>query len=153
MWLPWPLPDRWLVTGFAYAGDEHTGARACAVACSGPAPLGGPGEMVLVAEEPGVGLGATYAGLPGPDPGEGFGGGAPHAKLHIRGHPAPLWSIDSGSDRAVFVGEAMGQWLWAVLWPAAAGVLFLERVELTDLRDAGHELDLPYGALSPRIAM
>lgn len=151
VWLPWPLPDRWVVAGCAYAGDERTGARACALACSGPAPLGGPGDLVLVAEEPGVGLGAYYAGLPGPDPGEGFDRGPPHAKVHGHGHPVPLWSVDSGPDRAVFAGEAKGLWLWALLWPAAAGVLLVEEVRLVDLSDVGHEPDLPYGPLSPRL--
>ena len=63
VWLPWPLPAGWLVTGFAGAGDERTGTRACAVALSGPNPLGGPAEMLVVAEEPGIGLGAALAGL------------------------------------------------------------------------------------------
>ena len=70
IWLPWPLPPGWLVTGFAGAGDERSGTRGCAVAVSGPNPVGGPGEMVLVSEELGVGLGARFAGLDGPDPGE-----------------------------------------------------------------------------------
>lgn len=150
LWLPWPLPDRWLVTGFARAGDERSGARACALALSGPAPLGGPADMVLVAEEPGVGLGARYAGLVGPDPGEGFGRGLPYAKMYAHGHPVPLWSVQAGADRAAFAGEALACWLWVVLWPAHAGLLLLEYLELLDLRDAGH-LDIPYGALSPRI--
>lgn len=152
VWLPWPLPAGWLVTGFAYAGDERHGGRACAVALSGPAPLGGPGEMILVAEEPGLGLGARYACLPGPDPGEGFDlATTPDAKLYVRGHPTPLWIVDAGADRAAFVGEAMGNWLWAVLWPASAGLLLLEEVCLRDLRDHDQELDLPYGAVSPRL--
>lgn len=48
--------------GGASAGDERTGARATAVALAGPSPLGGPADLVLVAEEPGVGLGARLAG-------------------------------------------------------------------------------------------
>src|SRR5262245_39860322 len=48
IWVPWPLPPGWLVTGFADAGDERTGALAVAVALSGPAPLGGPADLVLV---------------------------------------------------------------------------------------------------------
>ena len=39
------------------------------MACTGPGPLGGVGELILVAEERGVGLGARYAGIDGPDPG------------------------------------------------------------------------------------
>src|SRR4029077_14107598 len=49
VWLPWPLPLGWLVAGFAGAGDERTGVRACAVALAGPNPLGGPADMVVVA--------------------------------------------------------------------------------------------------------
>jgi hypothetical protein len=153
LWSPWPLPKGWLVTGIAHAGDERTGPRAVAVACSGPAPLGGMGEAVLVAEEPGIGLGAHYAGLPGPDPGMLGDGTAPHAKVHAAGHPTPLWWVESAPDRAVYVGEALGCWLWAVLWPGeAAGPLLLEDLILSDLREHGAELELlPLGAQSPRI--
>jgi len=152
VWLPWPLPVGWLVSGFADAGDERTGARACAVALSGPAPLGGPGEMVLVAEEPGVGMGAWYAGLAGPDPGPAvFDGTAPQARVRYRGHEWPLWHIDTESDRAAYAGEAMGTWLWAIFWPAAAGTLAVEDLELRDLRDPDQDLDLPFGAPSPRL--
>jgi hypothetical protein len=151
LWLPWPLPHGWLLTGIAYAGDQRTGARATAVACSGPNPLGGIGELVLVAEEMGVGLGARYAGLPGPDPGS-LPMGEPHAKVHNGGHPMHLWSIDTTPDRAVYVGEAGGNWLWAVLWPESAATLLLEDLELADLREVGHEIELlPFGALSPRL--
>ena len=50
VWLPWPLPAGWLVAGFAGAGDERTGTCACAVALSGPNPVGGPADMLVVAE-------------------------------------------------------------------------------------------------------
>jgi hypothetical protein len=150
VWLPWPLPQGWLVTGFAYAGDERTGALATVVACSGPSPLGGAGELLLVAEEPGIGLGARYAGLPGPDPGDGLGVGAPHAKIEAAGHPTALWCLDA-PQAATYVGEAKGNWLWAVLWPESAGVLLLEDLHLRDLRSYQPLPDLPYGALSPRL--
>ena len=71
VWLPWPLPPGWLVSGFTGAGDERTGARASAVALSGPNPLGGPADLLIIAEEPGVGLGAGLAGLPAPIPATG----------------------------------------------------------------------------------
>ena len=150
VWLPWPLPQGWVVTGFTYAGDQRSGAVATVVACSGPAPLGGAGELLLVAEEPGIGLGARYAGLHGTDPGGDFGSGAPHAKVEAAGHPTPLWCLDA-PDAAVYVGEAKGQWLWSILWPANAGVLLLEDVHLRDLRSDPVLPDLPYGALSPRL--
>src|ERR1700709_696168 len=67
-WVPDPMPRDWAVTGLAWGGEP--GARALVVACAGPAPLGGSAELVLAAEEPGVGLGCGYAGLPGVDPGD-----------------------------------------------------------------------------------
>lgn len=105
--------------------------------------------MVLVAEEPGIGLGAYFADLAAPDPGRGFDAGVPHARVEALGHPLPLWSVDAGPERAVYVGEALACWLWIVLWPASAGVLMLEDLTLIDLREVGHDFELPYGELSP----
>lgn len=152
VWLPWPLPRGWLVTGLASAGDERTGARATAVACSGPAPLGGVGELLIVAEEPGVGLGARLAGLEGPDPGRVPDLLPADAKVHAAGHPTALWALEGPGDRAVYVGEALGCWLWAVLWPESAGFLLIDDFVLTDVREAAAGLDVPFGALSPRLA-
>ena len=151
LWSPWPLPKGWLVTGLAQAGDERTGARATVVACTGPAPLGGIGELILVAEEPGVGLGARFGGLDGPDPGAVPLDQPAHAKVHAAGHPTAMWALTEVSDRAVYVGEALGCWLWAVLWPETAGFLLIDEFVLTDLRDASLELEMPFGALSPRL--
>ncbi|TDC70850.1 DUF6758 family protein [Streptomyces hainanensis] len=154
VWMPWPLPVGWLFTGVACAGDDRSGGRATVVACSGPGPLGGPGEMLLIAEELGVGLGARYAGVAGPDPGPRLRVDAPpQIKVLAAGRPTPLWQVaDAPEDRAVFAGEAMGLWLWAVIWPEQAGILMYDEMVLTDLRDAGSELELvPCGALSPRL--
>jgi hypothetical protein len=154
VWMPWPLPVGWLFTGVASAGDDRTGGRATAVACSGPAPLGGVGELVLVAEELGVGLGARYAGIEGPDPGPHLDvGKPPQTKVLAAGRPTPLWLISGTPEgRAVFAGEACGLWLWAVVWPEQSGLLMYDELVLTDLRDAGAEVDLlPCGALSPQI--
>jgi hypothetical protein len=148
--LPWPLPGGWLVTGFAGAGDDRTGTRACVVALSGPNPVGGPGDLLVVCEEPGVGLGAWLAGLPGPDPGEGFPAGRPHGQVGFGHHEFPLWHVDA-PGRAAFAGEMLGNWLWLVLWPDTAGVLLMEPLSLRDLRDPGQNLDLPFGAPSPRL--
>jgi hypothetical protein len=153
VWLPWPLPTGWLVTGFARAGDERSGARACVVALSGPNPLGGPADMLVVAEEPGVGLGAWLAGLAGPDPGQGFASMSPYASVQYGGHEFPLWQVEV-AERAAFAGEALGNWLWVVLWPDSAGVLLVESLIVRDLRDPGQapqDLDVPFGALSPRL--
>jgi hypothetical protein len=151
VWVVWPLPPSWLVTGFVQVGDERTGLRASGVALSGPALLAGPADMLVIAEEPGIGLGCHFAGLDGPDPGEVSRASAPHAKMSVLGHPVPLWAVDAAPDRAAYVGEAMGSWLWVVLWPADSGALMLEGPELCDLREPGMEIDLPYGAFCPRL--
>lgn len=151
LWVPVRMPPGWLVSGVGQAGDERSGARATVLSCSGPAPLGGPADLVLVAEEPGVGLGARFAGLTGPDPGPEVTAGPPAAKVEAAGHPTPLWGLPV-PDRAAFVGEAGGLWLWAVLWPAAAGLLLLEDPVLLDLREAAPESALEFGSLSPRLA-
>ena len=150
VWLPWPLPIGWLVTGFAGAGDDHTGCHACVVALSGPNPVGGPADMLLISEEPGVGLGARFAGIAGPDPGEGFATGTPHAFVSFGLHEFPLWHV-AAPDLAAFAGEVLGNWLWIVLWPDTAGVLMVEALSLRDLRDPGQDLDLPFGPRSPRM--
>jgi hypothetical protein len=146
-WLPWPLPGGWLVAGFAGAGDERSGSRACVVALSGPNPVGGPADMLLISEEPGVGLGARFAGITGPDPGEGFAIGPPHAVVSFGHHEFPLWHV-AAPERAAFAGEVLGNWLWIVLWPDTAGMLLVEVLSLRDLRDPGQELDLPFGLRS-----
>ena len=150
VWLPWPIPLGWLVTGFTGAGDDRSGTRGCAVALSGPNPVGGLGEMLIVSEEPGLGLGAGLAGLAGPDPGEGFAAGPPHALVQFGHHEFPLWSVES-PGAAVFAGEVLASWLWIILWPDTAGTLMLEPLPLRDLRDPGQETDVPFGALSPRL--
>lgn len=134
LWVPWPSPPEWATTGLAVAGDPDRPACATAVAGTGPAPLGGMAELVLVAEELGTGLGSGYAAMSGPDPG-GLITGLPSASVRIDGHALPLWSVPTREDRCVYVGEALGLWLWAVLWPAEAGVLLLEDLVLHDLRE------------------
>lgn len=152
-WVPWPLPAGWLVTGFAEVGDDRSGIRATVVALSGPSLTQGPADLLIIAEEPGIGLGAAFAGLSGTDPGVGFGEGPPHAKIEVRGHPAALWCAGAAPDRAVYVGEALGNWLWVVIWPPEAGYLItLSEFSLRDLRDHDQTLDLPFGAFSPRLA-
>jgi hypothetical protein len=147
IWMPVPLLAGWTVTGIGYAGDERTGGRATALACSGPAPLGGVADLLLVAEELGVGLGAGLAGLPSADPGPNVSA-PPAAKIEAAGHPTALWSLPAPDDRSVFVGEAKGFWLWAILWPAAAGYLLAEHVTVHDLREHT-PADLVVGAPSP----
>ncbi len=156
VWIPWPLPAGWVMSGLRVAGDEHTGPVATVLACSGPNPLGvEPGEelsadLLLVAEQPGVGLGAHLAGLESLDPGSAVGTGAPHLMLVADGHDPPVGALDVEGP-AVYVGEGAGVWLWAIARPPSGAVVLLEQFELRDVRDADQHLDLPYGALSPRL--
>jgi len=152
IWCPWPPPMDWLVTGVGWVGDEGSGAHATVTACSGPSPVeGGPADILLIAEEPGVGLGARFAGIDGIDPGEllaEVGRTPPHAKVRTHGWPMPLWNIPAAADRSVYVGEAMGLWLYAVAWPASAGWVYAEDIVLHDLVESVPDA-LVYGAPSP----
>lgn len=134
LWLPDPMPLGWQLSGLAAAGDSRSRLRATVAACQGPAPLGGDGEWLIVAEEPGIGLGAGYAGstlgaLPAPTT-----AGSP-AKIGVRGHPLSLWPVaDTSHDRSAYVGEAAGVWLWLISFPADAGYVLLEDLAVTDVR-------------------
>ena len=133
-WMPYPSLIGWTVSGFGHCGDDARGTRASAVCFSGPNPLGGPVDLLLIAEEPGVGLGAHFAGLDGMDPGDVFGTPA-DAHIEADGHACPLWAVPCAEDRVAYVGEALGLWLWVVTWPPAASVLLLDQLKCTDLRD------------------
>jgi hypothetical protein len=152
LWSPLPLLGGWTLGGAGTVTDDKPGrARATVTAFAGPSPLGGPADLVLVAEEPGTGLGAHVAGHPELDPGD-CASGPPDAKVVAGGHATALWRCASADDRVAFVGEASGVWLWAVLWPPAAELVLLEHVELHDLRDPSHVgYELPLGAASPRL--
>lgn len=151
LWSPLPLLPRWTATGLATVGDGRSGTRATAFALSGPSPLGGPADLVLVAEEPGIGLGGRYAGVEDVDVAAVLQGPS-QAKVEAAGHPTALWRTESADDRVAFLGEALGVWLWAVLWPPAAELVLLEHVVLHDLRHEAHAgLDLPLGAPSTRL--
>lgn len=152
LWSPLPLLPGWTACGLATVGDERSGARATAFALSGPSPLGGPADLVLVAEELGVGLGVRCAGGQEELDADALTAGPPEAKVVAAGHDTPLWRTTSAEDRVAFVGEALGVWLWAVLWPPAAELVLLEHVVLHDLRHEAHAgLDLPLGAPSTRL--
>jgi hypothetical protein len=152
VWMAHGLSPGWVCSGVGYAGDDRDGARAIVTSLSGPSPLGGPADILLVAEEPGVGLGARYAGVTGPDPGVGLASAPPDAKVEIAGHPTALWSLSLNRDCAAFVGEAKGLWLWAIVCPAAAGVLMYDALSLEDLRDGYAEAELAFGTVSPLLA-
>jgi hypothetical protein len=148
VWLPWPLPAGWVVTAVAPVGDEVTGIPAVAVALACPSPLGGPAEVLLVSEEPGVGFAARLAGLAGTDPGEVVHD-SPYTRAEFGGHPVPLWLVPNGAETAVVVGERDLVWIWILVRPAAAGAMLVDELRFTDAREIGEEVRLlPYGARS-----
>lgn len=153
--LPWPLSPGWTVTDFGCVAAEDGPARASLVSCSGASDLDGVVELTVVAEEPGVGLGARCAGTSRTDPGSEIEDGPPHAKVRIDGHPVPLWAISTSDndptfDRSVFAGEAHGRWLWLVMRPASAALLLNDEWILMDIAGLGPELvELPFGGNPP----
>jgi hypothetical protein len=138
----------------AYAGDDRLGASATVLALSGPSPIGGDAELFVVAEEPGVGLGSRLAGLPDIDPGEQIAAGPPDGRVLAARHPTALWPLPAaGEERAAWVGEAKGMWLWLVVWPAAAGVVVYDGLSLVDHREAGPGgSDLRFGTATSRLS-
>lgn len=160
VWVPRPIPEHWMLTGVQWAGDDHHGTVACVVALSGPQPIpevadeDPAADLILVAEQPGVGLGAHLAGMRGVDPGPLLQEKVLHdpaeVKLEADGHEVPLWSVPMQGGIA-YVGEAAGDWLWLLAWPETAAAVLLARFALVDARSDLAELDLPCGALTPRL--
>ncbi|MCU1677099.1 MAG: hypothetical protein JWM93_1857 [Frankiales bacterium] len=151
-WAPYPSMVGWTVSGFGHCGDDKRGTRASAICYSGPNPFGGPADMLVVAEEPGVGIGARFAGLDGMDPGDVFDTPA-DAHIDAGGHACPLWCVPSAEDRIAYVGEALALWLWIVVWPPESSVLLLDDLKLTDVRDSRPAREaLVCGAPSPHMS-
>ena len=96
---------------------------------AGTSDLDGPVEVMVVTEEPGIGLGARCAGTADADPGREIGDGPPAVQVRVGARPVPLWTVvheptdDRPATAAVFAGEAGGRWLWLVLRPASAMLL------------------------------
>lgn len=151
-YLPWPLGPGWQVTDFAVVPGA-----ASATSVAGTSEMDGPVEVTVIAEEPGVGLGARIAGTA--EPGAELGDGPPSARLKVDGMPVQLWpmsllasEVDEQAgewDRSVLVGEAGGRWLWLVLRPASAVLLVAARPSKWILREAGGLgmalVELPFG--------
>jgi hypothetical protein len=159
LWLPWPLPEGWLISGLRWAGDDRGGPVATVLAVSGPTPLPEAEEqlaadLLLVAEQPGVGLGPRLAGQDEYDPGdllnEQVAKEPAHFKIDADGHETPMWSVPE-DDGVGFVGEASGVWLWLLAWPSSAAAVLLHRFGLVDLRTSANSFDLPCGAVTPRL--
>ena len=146
-WLPWPLPPSWLFAGVQITGGGREPVAAVTMAFTGHGLTAGPSDAVIVAERPGTGLGARWAGVAEPDP--DLTARPATTKARVAGWPTPLWHLEAPA-RAAFVGEAAGCWLWLVTWPDSAWPVLDERLVLVDLRDTD-VADLPAGALTPRL--
>jgi hypothetical protein len=153
VWVPWPMPPGRAVSGVRRTGGTWP-SRAVAVALMGAGVTACQAEPVIDAEEPGVGLGASYAGLDGTDPGFEVASLPFDAKLTAGGHPSSLWSLPV-PDRAAYVGEAGGRWLWAIAWPVDEWMVVHDDLRLVDVRAPEHRAllaELPVAPLPPHLA-
>ncbi len=147
-WVPWPLPGSWLFSGIQLAGGGREPIEAAVVALTGHGMSEGPSDAMIIAEKPGTGLGAAWAGVSEPDP--DLTTQPATTKIRAAGWPTPLWHVDT-PDRAAYVGEAAGCWLWFVAWPDTAWPVIDDELRLVDLRDPAAPGDVPAGALQPRL--
>ena len=153
-YLPWPMSPGWSISDF---GCVHADGRTYATFTTtvGTSDLDGPVEVTVIAEDPGVGLGARCAGTAYDDPGDQIGVGQQAVRVHAEGRAVPLWPVDPAQDgpplvKSVFAGEADGRWLWLVLRPAAAALLLRDEWLLADVTGFGPEaLEMPFGGARP----
>ena len=134
-----------------WAGHPDGRVVAVVIGVSGPSLEAGPADLLLISEAPGSGIGAAYAGEPHTDPGAVLAAERAAAKIRVAGHATALWSLPVGPDRAVYVGEAEGSWLWCIAWPADAGYLVETDFALMDLQMVAGDTALPSGALADRL--
>lgn len=146
-WVPWPLPGSWVFAGVQLVGGGRQRVEAVTVGLTGRGMSQGPSDLLIIGEKPGTGVGARWAGVREPDP--ALMAQPATTKIRTAGWPTPLWSLDT-PGRAAYVGESAGCWLWLITWPETAWSVFDLDLQLRDLRD-GVELDLPGGALLPRL--
>jgi hypothetical protein len=153
-YLSWPVSPGWRISDFAVVGDGRSSARATMTCASGVSELDGPVDLTIVAEEPGTGLGARCAGVSGHDPGPEVGRGLPAARVRVGRRTPALWVVsvsgEGETDRSVLVGEAAGRWLWVILRPASALLLWHDDWILSDVSGLGPALiDLDFGGTAP----
>jgi hypothetical protein len=153
--LPWPLSPGWRVSDFGVVVDAAGRTLATVTCTSGHTEVDGHVDVLVVAEEAGVGLGGRCAGLPGADPGDDFGQASPTARVRIGNQTVPLWAVSTSAtgtelDRSVVAGEAGGRWLWLVLRPASAILLLQDEWILRDVSGIGPPLvELPFSGPGP----
>lgn len=147
-WLPWPMPATWLFTGLRLVGGGRQPVEAVVTGITGRGLTSGPSDLLIVAERPGTGLGASLAGTQEPSPDVMSNVAA--TKIRTGGTQTPLWLLGA-EGCAAYVGEAAGQWLWLIAWPEAAWSVVDDDLQLVDVREAPPLADLPTGALMPRL--
>lgn len=154
-YLPWPMGSGWRVSDFGVVADVEGRAVATVTCSTGTTGPDGRVDLLVVAEEPGVGLGGRCAGLARTDPGGDFGHGPPTARVRVGRQGVKLWPVSTiGSsadlDRSVVAGELGGRWLWMVLMPASAMLLLTDEWILRDVAGEGpHLVDLPIDGPPP----
>lgn len=154
-YVPWPMASGWRVSDFGVVAGVSGRAVATVTCCTGTTGPDGRVDVLVVAEEAGVGLGGRCAGLPSADPGDGFGQGPPAVRVRIGSQGVPLWSVSTSTaagelDRSVVAGEAAGRWLWIVLLPASAVLLMKDEWILRDVSgDGPHLVDMPIEGPGP----
>ncbi len=151
-WLPWPMPATWVFTGLRLVGGGPQPVSAVAVALTGASLTSGPADLIIVSEQPGTGLGPRIAGLSGAQSVSAMLQRPADAMVDTGGWANPVWSLPAVDDRAVYVGEAAGEWLWLIAWPEIAWSVIHDGLRLVDLRGTQPLGDLPIGALMPRLA-
>ncbi len=152
IWYPAPLPAGWMLSGLRWAQTPRRSVAAVAIGLTGRGLSDGPTDVVIIAEEPGCGLGAAYAGIDAPDPGNGTFDGPADGRIHTGHRATGLWSVPTQQDRVAFVGEADGAWLWIVGWPQTAWAIVADDLRLADGRVDDSFRHYPSGALNPRLA-
>lgn len=154
-YLPWPLSPGWSISALGCVADDR-GPSGTVTTVAGTSALDGDVEITIVAEDPGLGLGARCAGTTYDDPGDQLGRARPSVHVRLDGRTAPMWVVDTDPDPeellagTVFAGEAEGRWLWMVVRPGSAALLFADDWLLTDVSGFGPEaLEIPFGGPPP----
>jgi len=154
-YLPWPMSPGWSISDFGCVSDGREDATATVTCTTGTSELDGPVDVLVVAEEPGTGLGARCARTRHIDPGSEIHDRPPTARVRIGSQAVNLWDVSTSAtdgefDRSVVAGEAGGRWLWMVLRPASALLLLRDDWILRDVSEVGPPLvEMPFGGPGP----
>lgn len=154
-YLPWPVAAGWRVSDFGVVVEASGRTVATVTCCTGTTDLDGRVDLLVVAEEPGVGLGGRCAGLDRTDPGPDIDQGPPSTRVRVGSQQVKLWPVstvgaDGELDRSVVAGEHRGRWLWLVMLPASAILLLTDDLILRDVSgDGPHLVETPIEGPAP----